>query len=282
MDCPSKAGKLRSENGLHAVTHVHTLAGQLFQCIRDRSHFDATKICNQSAVGLRCSCSAGLRAYKLGSIEDGARSAAGQKNRCDRVGFRKAAKLVHFVLQDVYMCADSTMVFRRAEESIHCLRKGTEMKMSVRTTTALFMSAIAIALTPSAAVQPAFAQERKSVNLSPARGLPFSDGIVAGNTLYVAGQEGTDASDKLVAGGIGPETTAALENIQKVLKAAGFELKDVVSVTVYLADIHEFPEMNKIYKGVMPDPKPARATIQAAALVNGARIEISAIAVKQK
>lgn len=180
------------------------------------------------------------------------------------------------------MCADSTTVFRRVEESIHCLRKGTEMKMSVRTTTALFMSAIAIALIPSAVVQPAFAQERKAVNLSSTRGLPFSDGIVAGNTLYVAGQEGTDASDKLVAGGIGPETTAALENVKKVLQAAGFELKDVVSVTVYLADIHEFPEMNKVYKDIMPDPKPARATIQAAALVNGARIEISAIAVKQK
>src|SRR5580658_1751791 len=157
------------------------------------------------------------------------------------------------------------------------------MKNTVRTTTVqLLISAIAIALTVSAAARPAFAQERKAVNLSPARGLPFSDGIVAGNTLYVAGQEGTDASDKLVAGGIGPETTSALENVQKVLKAAGFELKDVVSVTVYLADIHEFPDMNKIYRGVMPDPKPARATIQAAALVNNARVEISAIAVKQK
>jgi len=157
------------------------------------------------------------------------------------------------------------------------------MKSTLRTTTArLFISVIAIALTVSAAAQLGFAQERRAVNLSPARGLPFSDGIVAGSTLYVAGQEGTDASDKLVAGGIAPETTAALENIQKVLKAAGFELKDIVSVTVYLADIHEFPEMNKIYKGVMPDPKPARATIQAAALVNNARIEISAIAVKEK
>jgi 2-iminobutanoate/2-iminopropanoate deaminase len=131
-------------------------------------------------------------------------------------------------------------------------------------------------------VLPARAQEHKSVNLSATRGLPFSDGIVAGKTLYVAGQEGTDASDKLVAGGIGPETSAALENIQKVLKAAGFQLKDVVSVTVYLADIHDFPEMNKVYKSVMPDPKPARATVQAAALVNNARIEISAIAVKGK
>ena len=105
---------------------------------------------------------------------------------------------------------------------------------------------------------------------------------MVGNTLYIAGQEGSDDSGKLAAGGIGPETAAALDNIQKVLKAAGFELKDVVSVTVFLADIHEFPDMNKVYKSVMPDPKPARATIQAAALVNNARIEISAIAVKQK
>jgi 2-iminobutanoate/2-iminopropanoate deaminase len=127
-----------------------------------------------------------------------------------------------------------------------------------------------------------FGQERKVINLSPTRGLPFNDGILAGNTLYIAGQEGTDEASKLVPGGIGPETTAALDNIQKVLKAAGFDLKDVVSVTVYLADIHEFPDMNKVYKNVMPEPKPVRATIQAAALVNNARIEISAIAVKQK
>lgn len=144
----------------------------------------------------------------------------------------------------------------------------------------LWIFAIALALAVSA--QRSYSQERKAVNLSPARGLPFSDGIVAGNTLYLAGQEGTDASDKLVAGGIGPETSAALDNIQRVLKAAGFELKDVVSVTVYLADIHEFPDMNKVYRSLMPDPKPARATIQAAALVNNARVEISAIAVKQK
>jgi 2-iminobutanoate/2-iminopropanoate deaminase len=157
------------------------------------------------------------------------------------------------------------------------------MKTTMQTRTVrLFIFAFAITLTVGLASQRVYCQERKAINLSPARGLPFSDGIVAGNTLYIAGQEGTDDSGKLAAGGIGPETTAALDNIQKVLKAAGFELKDIVSVTVYLADIHEFPDMNKVYKGVMPDPKPARATVQAAALVNNARIEISAIAVKQK
>jgi len=124
-------------------------------------------------------------------------------------------------------------------------------------------------------------QEHTAINLSPARGLPFSDGIIAGNTMYVAGQEGTDDAGKLASGGIGPETKAALDNITKVLKAGGFDLKDVVSVTVYLADIKDFPEMNKVYKTVLPDPKPARATIQAAALVNDARVEIAVIAVKK-
>jgi 2-iminobutanoate/2-iminopropanoate deaminase len=157
------------------------------------------------------------------------------------------------------------------------------MKMQIQMSASrLFVTLFAISLAIGLAAEPAAAQERKVVNLAPARGLPFNDGIVAGNTLYVAGQEGTDDSGKLAAGGIGPETTAALDNIQKFVKAAGFEMKDVVSVTVYLADIHEFPDMNKIYKSVMPDPKPVRETIQAAALVNNARIEISAIAVKQK
>ena len=146
----------------------------------------------------------------------------------------------------------------------------------------LFTLVLGLILTTIPAWRHSSAQERKAINLAPARGLPFSDGVIAGNTLYIAGQEGTDESNKLVAGGIAPETKAALDNIEKVLKAAGFELKDVVSVTVYLADIHDFPEMNKIYKTVLPDPKPARATIQAAALVNDARVEIAAIAVKQK
>jgi 2-iminobutanoate/2-iminopropanoate deaminase len=145
-----------------------------------------------------------------------------------------------------------------------------------------FHLTVALTLTALFATPASHAQDHKAVNLSNAKGLPFSDGIVAGNTLFIAGQEGSDDSGKLAAGGIGPETKAALDNIEKVLKAAGFEMSDIVSVTVYLADIHEFGDMNKVYKSVLPDPKPARATIQAAALVNDARVEIAAIAVKKK
>ena len=153
--------------------------------------------------------------------------------------------------------------------------------MGVKTMRLLAL-ALALALTTVSAWQRSDAQEHKAINLSNARGLPFSDGVIAGNTLYIAGQEGADEAGKLAAGGIGPETKATLDNIEKVLKAAGYEWKDVVSVTVYLADIHDFGEMNKVYKTVLPDPKPARATIQAAALVNDARVEIAAIAVKGK
>ena len=129
---------------------------------------------------------------------------------------------------------------------------------------------------------PVWAQQKRAITVGESKGLPFSDGIVVGNTLYIAGTEGTDETNKLKPGGIGPETQAALENIEKVVKQAGFQMADIVSVTVYLADIKEFPDMNKVYKSVMPDPKPTRATVQVAGLVNNARIEISAIAVKSK
>ena len=122
--------------------------------------------------------------------------------------------------------------------------------------------------------------QQKRVIAGP-KGFPYSGGIVVGNTLYIAGQEAEDENGNLKVRGIEPETRGTLENLAKVVKAAGFELKDVVSVTVYLADLKEFEAMNKVYREFMPDPKPTRATVQVVRLVNDARIEISAIAVKQ-
>lgn len=146
----------------------------------------------------------------------------------------------------------------------------------------LFTLMFCTVLTFCAAAPSSHAQEKKAISVSSNKTLPFSDGIVAGNTLYVAGQEGIDDSGKLVPGGIAPETKAALDNIEKVLKAAGYGMKDLASVTVYLADIKDFPEMNKVYRSMVPEPRPVRATIQAAALVGDARVEVAAIAVKQK
>jgi len=124
----------------------------------------------------------------------------------------------------------------------------------------------------------AFAQN-KAIDFQ--KGMPFSEGYVAGNTLYVAGQQGPDSQGKVTGTDITLQTTNAIAAIEKVVKRAGFQMTDITSVTVYVTDLNDVPKMNEVYKKLMPDPKPARATVQVAGLIGGAKIEISAIAVKR-
>jgi 2-iminobutanoate/2-iminopropanoate deaminase len=123
----------------------------------------------------------------------------------------------------------------------------------------------------------AFAQN-KAIDFK--QGMPFSDGFVAGNTLYVAGQQGPDANGKVTGTDITLQTTNAIAAVKKVVEKAGFKMSDLVSVTVYVTDLNDVKAMNVVYIKNMPDPKPARATVQVAGLIGGAKIEISAIAVK--
>jgi 2-iminobutanoate/2-iminopropanoate deaminase len=112
------------------------------------------------------------------------------------------------------------------------------------------------------------------------KGMPFSEGFVAGNTLYVAGQQGPDAQGKVTGTDITLQTTNAIAAVKKVIEHAGFKMTDVVAVTVYVTDLNDVKKMNDVYVKLMPDPKPARATVQVAGLIGGAKIEMSAIAVK--
>ena len=147
-------------------------------------------------------------------------------------------------------------------------------KLALFASRGLTLAALAAALLPA----PAFAQNRP-IDFKP--GNPFSDAVVAGNTLYVAGQQGPDASGKTTGTDITLQTTNAIAAIQKVVEKAGFKMSDIVNVTVYVTDLNDVGPMNVVYKKLMPDPKPARATVQVAGLIGGAKIEISAIAVKQ-
>jgi 2-iminobutanoate/2-iminopropanoate deaminase len=112
------------------------------------------------------------------------------------------------------------------------------------------------------------------------KGMPFSDGYVAGNTLYVAGQQGPDSSGKVTGTDITQQTANAIAAVKKVVEQAGFRMSDVVSITVYFTNLNDVPGMNAVYKALIPDPKPARVAVQVAGLIGGAKIEISAIAVK--
>ena len=115
----------------------------------------------------------------------------------------------------------------------------------------------------------------------PNTGLPYSPGILVGNTLYLSGNLGRDpVTAELVHGGIEAETRQALANMREVLKAAGMEFKDVTTVTAYITSFDDFARFNTIYREYFPSDPPARATVQVAALNAGAHVELQMIAVK--
>jgi len=111
---------------------------------------------------------------------------------------------------------------------------------------------------------------------------PYSQAVVAGNMIYLSGQIGLEPkSGKLADGGITGETKQALENIKAVLLAAGSDIASVAAVTVYLTDMNEFAAMNEVYAAYFKEPYPARAAVAVSNLPKNAKVEISAIAVKQ-
>jgi reactive intermediate/imine deaminase len=117
----------------------------------------------------------------------------------------------------------------------------------------------------------------------PYMGLPYSPGILAGDTLYLAGQLGRDPmTTKLVPGGIEAETRQALTNISEVLREAGLNFADVVNVTAYIVDFKDFDGYNKVYREFFPKDPPARATVGVAVLNQGGRVELQMIAVRSQ
>ncbi len=110
---------------------------------------------------------------------------------------------------------------------------------------------------------------------------PYSQAILAGNTLYVSGQLPIDPATGAFAGeDIASQTRQALLNLKAILEAAGFSMADVVKTTVYLADIADFAEMNGVYAEFFTAPYPARAAFEVAALPKAGRVEIECIAVR--
>lgn len=121
---------------------------------------------------------------------------------------------------------------------------------------------------------------KKAIEAAPLRAVgPYSLAIDTGQVVYLSGQVHLDgATGKLVEGDIGTQTRQCLENLKKVLAAAGLGFEHLVKTTVFLADMADFAAMNEVYAQYMVTPFPARSTIQVAGLPLGARVEIEAIA----
>lgn len=110
---------------------------------------------------------------------------------------------------------------------------------------------------------------------------PYSQAVEVDGWLFTSGQVGLDpATGELVGGGFEGQARQVFANLKAVLGAAGCTLADVVKATVYLADMADFPTLNGIYAAEFGDHKPARSTVQAAALPKSARVEIDLVARK--
>jgi len=110
---------------------------------------------------------------------------------------------------------------------------------------------------------------------------PYSQAVAHAGLLFLSGQIPLDpATGRLVPGDIEAQTRRVLANLRAVLEAGGASLAHVVRTSIYLIDLADFPRVNAVYaEHFTAEPRPARSTVQVAALPLGAAIEIDAIAI---
>jgi reactive intermediate/imine deaminase len=143
----------------------------------------------------------------------------------------------------------------------------------------LFAAAIALGGVTSSAAP----QKRRVINL-PNRSVqaPFSDGILMGDTLYLAGRIGLDPKTNKPPEDVEQEARLVLDGMQSVLREVGMTMDDLVTVTVYCPDVSLFNKFNGVYRTYFHGDFPARAFIGSGPLLFGGRLEVQAIAVQPR
>lgn len=108
---------------------------------------------------------------------------------------------------------------------------------------------------------------------------PYSPALAVGDFIMLSGQLGVDSDTGHLKEGIVAQTVQALENIKAILNEAGLEMRHIIKTTVYLQNMHDFDQMNAVYKTYFTAPYPARSAVQVAALPKGGLVEIEAFAI---
>jgi reactive intermediate/imine deaminase len=120
-----------------------------------------------------------------------------------------------------------------------------------------------------------------STPLSPSAIGTYSQAVLTGNTLYVSGQIPLDpATGALIEGSFEDRAERVFQNLAAIAEAAGMSLGDAVKITVFLTDLQQFQNLNRVMARHFPAPWPARAAVQVAALPRGTDVEVDAILVR--
>ena len=130
----------------------------------------------------------------------------------------------------------------------------------------------------------ASAADRKFIvkpRASDMKALPFSDAVLVGNTLYIAGHIGLDAKTGAPPASAEDEARLVMDGIKQTVESAGLTMDDVVTVQVFCTDLKNYETFNNVYKTYFHGDYPARAFVGASSLLRGGRFEVLGIAVKR-
>jgi reactive intermediate/imine deaminase len=122
---------------------------------------------------------------------------------------------------------------------------------------------------------------RRYINLPKPVVAPFSDAVLVGNTLYIAGRIGVDPKTGKPPAEIEQEVHIALDGMKAVLAEANMTMDDIVSVQVFCPDLSLYDKFNEVYKSYFSKDYPARAFVGSGPLLRGGHFEINAIAIKR-
>jgi 2-iminobutanoate/2-iminopropanoate deaminase len=123
---------------------------------------------------------------------------------------------------------------------------------------------------------------RRFINLPDRRhNLPFSDGVLVGDTLYLSGRIGIDPATGVAHADVHQEIKLLLDGVRDVLVAAGMTMDDLVYVQIYCPDLSLFSRFNERYRTYFSKDLPARAFLGSAPLLLNGRFELQGIAVKR-
>src|SRR5579871_820816 len=128
------------------------------------------------------------------------------------------------------------------------------------------------------------AADRKYINNprpADAKALPFSDGVVVGNTLYIAGHIGLDPKTGQAAADAEEEARLVMDETKKTVEAAGFSMDDLVSVQIFCTDLKFYDTFNAVYKTYFHGDMPARAFIGVDKLLRNGKYEVMGLAIKK-
>jgi len=151
---------------------------------------------------------------------------------------------------------------------------------SIRALVVLIVAA-AVSISAEAAQKDSSQSARRYINLPKPVPAPFSDGVLVGNTLYIAGHLGFDPKTGKLPEDVEQEARTVLDAMKSILSEAGMTMDDLVFVQIFCPDVSLYAKFNDVYKGYFGADYPARAFVGSGPLVRGAHFEMNAIAVKR-